>query len=84
MSKQKHIHAVIAHIKVAVAYAPDDNLMLLTTQIKEQARKLTGYIECSTTLGKVPAPAEIAEVVVTKDAAVVGDGLDIPAFMKRG
>ena len=56
MSKTKHINVIIGHIKVAVPCQPDSNLMALTTQITEQARKLTGFRECTTTLGKIPAP----------------------------
>lgn len=57
MSKIKHINVIKAHIEVAIPFGPEDNLLLLTTQIKEAARKLTGFVDCKTTLGKVPAPS---------------------------
>lgn len=59
--------------------------MLLTTQIKEQARTLTGYVSCSTHLGKIPAPPTPAEPVtiplVPKDDTA--DDLAIPGFLQR-
>jgi len=82
MSKRKHINVVLAHIKVAVPYSPEDNLMLLTTQIREQARKLTGYIECTTSLSKIPAPAEPVTLPMRPKDDAEAD-LEIPAHLRR-
>lgn len=96
---KKHIHAIIATVKVAIQYHPDDNLLLLTTQIKEQARKLTGFVSCETALGKIPAPVEaVVQTTIGIPAAnLVGSGMKafpdvepsapaeepLPDFLKR-
>ncbi len=82
MSKTKHITVVVAHIKVALEYGPETNLLQLTTQIKEQARKLTGFIDCKTHLGKIPAPpAAVVVVEAAKDDAAAD--LTVPATLRR-
>lgn len=89
--KTKHINVVIGHIKVAIPYTPECNLLTLTTQIREQARKMTGFLSCETSLGKVPAPPEPVEAVTMPmvetdgqtQAKLATSALDIPDFMKR-
>ncbi len=71
MSKLKHLHALIATITVALEYDPADiaALTTLNAQVREAARKLTGFRDIEIRLGKIPAPTEtvITEPLVPKD-----------------
>ncbi len=81
MTKRKHLDVIKAHITVAIPYGPEDNLLTLTTQIREQARKLTGYLGCETSLSKIPAPVESPIVIV--EPLIPADDLEIPAALRR-
>lgn len=84
MTKQKHLHALLATIHVALEYSPDDleSLPTISTQLREQARKLTGYRDIEIRLGKIPAP------VVTEVTQSPPDDAEkppvMPGFLKRG
>ena len=83
MTKTRHIPVIIADIQVAVEYDPNalESLTTLNAQIREQARKLTGYRDISIRLGKIPAPAEPVQGVTMP--MVETDPLAISGFMKR-
>lgn len=59
MPKQRHIHAIIAEVTIAIPYDPAniEEAAKIQAQIREQARKLTGFTGLTTRLGKVPAPS---------------------------
>ncbi len=84
MTTRKFLHAIVAHIEIALEYDPNDlaGLTTLNAQIRDQARKLSGYRDIRIALGKIPAPPA-AIVEVAKDAAVVADDLTIPANLRR-
>lgn len=70
MTKTKHIHVVLATITLAVPYNPDDlaELTTINAQVRDAARKLTGYRDIEVRIGKIPAPAAttITEPMVPK------------------
>lgn len=58
--KQRHLHALKAHVELALEYDPQnlEQLTALNTQIREAARKLPGFVDVKFSLGKIPAPVE--------------------------
>lgn len=70
--KTKHIHALKAHVELALEYDPNniEQLALLNTQIREAVRKLPGYVKVEFSLGKIPTP-------------VVDEPLAIPGFLQK-
>lgn len=77
---RKHIPVVMATIKVALEYIPNDlqAAAAIQNQIKEAARKLPGFISVESRTGRIPAPDPVAPVQQQETS------LDVPPFLKRG